>query len=113
MADTPNLVVIGGGPAGVAGALAARMRGAEVTVVERAHLGGTCVHAGCVPSAALRRAAGARRGAEAAGRFGIRVGEATTDWSTLHEWVSSTAAPASWAPDTSRPATGASRTPRS
>ncbi len=89
MADTPNLVVIGGGPAGVTAALTARMRGADVTVVERAHLGGTCVHAGCVPSAALRRAAGAKREAEAAGRFGIRVGDITTDWSALQGWVGS------------------------
>jgi dihydrolipoamide dehydrogenase len=89
MADTPHLVVIGGGPAGVAGALAARARGAEVTVVERARLGGTCVHAGCIPSAALRHAAGAKRGAETAGRFGIHVAEVTTDWSTLQGWVGS------------------------
>ena len=31
----------------------------------------------------------ARRGAEAAGRFGIHVGEVATDWSTLREWVGS------------------------
>jgi pyruvate/2-oxoglutarate dehydrogenase complex dihydrolipoamide dehydrogenase (E3) component len=31
----------------------------------------------------------ASRGAEAAGRFGIHVGEVATDWSTLPEWVGS------------------------
>lgn len=89
MADTRTLVVIGGGPAGVAGALVARMGGADVTVVERARLGGTCVHAGCVPSAALHRAARARREAESASRFGIGTGEVTTDWSALQGWVGS------------------------
>lgn len=89
MTETPDLVVIGGGPAGVAAALAARAEGASVTLVERSHLGGTCVHAGCVPSAALHRAARAKRDAEMAGRFGMRIGDVTVDWTALQGWVGS------------------------
>ena len=89
MTDTPDLMVIGGGPAGVAAALAARAQGATVTLVERSHLGGTCVHAGCIPSAALHRAARAKRDADMAGTFGIRITDATIDWSTLQGWVGS------------------------
>src|SRR6266545_4873552 len=70
----PDLVVVGGGPAGVAAALAGRRAGAEVVLVERGLLGGTCVHAGCIPSAAYHtataalddlRRAGASRASEA------------------------------------------------
>ena len=89
MTETPDLAVIGGGPAGVAAALAARAGGATVTLIERSHLGGTCVHAGCIPSAALHRAARAKREAEVAGRFGVRIGGVTVDWTALQGWVGS------------------------
>lgn len=89
MVDRANLIVIGGGPAGVAAALAARMLGAKVTVVERSHLGGTCVHGGCIPSAALHRAAHAKREAETGARFGIRADGVSVDWAALHAWVGS------------------------
>lgn len=52
-----DLLVIGGGSAAFAAAIAARDRGASVAVVERGTLGGTCVNVGCVPSKALIRAA--------------------------------------------------------
>jgi pyruvate/2-oxoglutarate dehydrogenase complex dihydrolipoamide dehydrogenase (E3) component len=49
-------VVIGGGPAGVAAALGARDLGAEVILIEREKLGGTCTNDGCVPTRALAKA---------------------------------------------------------
>nr|MBA3795137.1 FAD-dependent oxidoreductase [Rubrobacter sp.] len=42
-----ELVVIGGGPAGVTAALRARELGAEVVLIERDKLGGTCTNDGC------------------------------------------------------------------
>jgi flavin-dependent dehydrogenase len=48
-----ELVVIGGGPAGVTGALRARELEAEVILIEREKLGGTCTNDGCVPTRAL------------------------------------------------------------
>jgi dihydrolipoamide dehydrogenase len=45
-----DLLVVGGGAAGVAASLRARELGASVALVEQAHLGGTCLHRGCVPS---------------------------------------------------------------
>lgn len=53
MAETAELVIIGGGPAGYAAALRARERGLKPLLVERALLGGTCVHAGCIPTITL------------------------------------------------------------
>jgi pyruvate/2-oxoglutarate dehydrogenase complex dihydrolipoamide dehydrogenase (E3) component len=52
-----ELVIIGGGPAGVTAALRARELGAEVVLIERDKLGGTCTNDGCVPTRALAKAA--------------------------------------------------------
>ena len=50
-----NLVVIGGGPAGLVAARAAASMGAKVALVERGLLGGGCVNVGCIPSKAIIR----------------------------------------------------------
>ncbi|WP_279066237.1 FAD-dependent oxidoreductase, partial [Bilophila wadsworthia] len=54
-----KLTIIGGGPGGYTAAFAAAKAGVEVTLVERAHLGGTCLHTGCIPTKTLRSAADA------------------------------------------------------
>jgi pyruvate/2-oxoglutarate dehydrogenase complex dihydrolipoamide dehydrogenase (E3) component len=54
MADEFDVIVIGGGTAGLTAALAARHEGASVALVERdAQIGGDCTFNGCVPSKAL------------------------------------------------------------
>ncbi len=50
-----NLVVIGGGPAGLVAARVAASMGAKVALVERGLLGGGCVNVGCIPSKAIIR----------------------------------------------------------
>lgn len=52
-----DVIVIGGGPAGVMAALRARELGASVTLVEKGRLGGTCTNDGCVPTRVLAHAA--------------------------------------------------------
>lgn len=52
-----NLVVIGGGPAGLVAAAGAAGLGAKVALVERHLMGGDCLNYGCVPSKALLKAA--------------------------------------------------------
>ena len=52
-----DVIVIGGGPAGVTAALRARELGATVALVERGRLGGTCTNDGCVPTRVLAKAA--------------------------------------------------------
>jgi len=69
-----DLIVIGGGPAGVTAALRARELGASVALVERDRLGGTCTNDGCVPTRVLAKAARLRREAEQAPEYGL-VGE--------------------------------------
>jgi pyruvate/2-oxoglutarate dehydrogenase complex dihydrolipoamide dehydrogenase (E3) component len=52
-----DLVVLGGGTAGLVCAMGAAALGAKVAVVERHRLGGDCLNSGCVPSKALIRSA--------------------------------------------------------
>jgi pyruvate/2-oxoglutarate dehydrogenase complex dihydrolipoamide dehydrogenase (E3) component len=48
-----QVIVIGGGPAGVTAALRARELGAAVALIERGRLGGTCTNDGCLPTRVL------------------------------------------------------------
>ena len=52
-----DLLIIGSGSAAFAAAIKASELGAQVAMVERGTVGGTCVNVGCVPSKALLRAA--------------------------------------------------------
>lgn len=66
-----DIVVIGGGPAGVTAALRGRELGAEVALVERGRMGGTCLNDGCVPTRVLARAARFVRDAEQFPDYGL------------------------------------------
>jgi mercuric reductase len=52
-----RIAILGTGAAAMAAAITASERGAQVTLIERGTLGGTCVNVGCVPSKILIRAA--------------------------------------------------------
>jgi NAD(P) transhydrogenase len=57
MASTFDLLVIGSGPAGQKGAVAAAKLGKRVAIVDRKDLvGGCCLHTGTIPSKTLREA---------------------------------------------------------
>lgn len=66
-----DLVVIGGGTAGLVCAAGAAGLGARVALVERARLGGDCLNSGCVPSKTLLRSARAVREARAGAAVGV------------------------------------------
>jgi dihydrolipoamide dehydrogenase len=70
-----RIVVLGGGPAGDVAALRAAQLGATVALVEREHLGGTCLNWGCIPTKALLASADLLRKIRRAGEFGIDVPE--------------------------------------
>lgn len=75
-----DLLVIGGGTAGLIAATTAAGFGASVLMVERDRIGGDCLWTGCVPSKALLSAAHATHDARAAYRFGIRVADVDADF---------------------------------
>ncbi len=68
-----NLVVIGGGTAGLVAAAGAAGLGAKVALIEKHLLGGDCLNFGCVPSKALIRASRAAADVVRASDFGVRV----------------------------------------
>ena len=55
-ADT-SVIVIGGGPGGYVAAIRAAQLGAKVTLIEKQHLGGTCLNIGCIPTKCLLHSA--------------------------------------------------------
>ena len=77
---TFDVVIIGGGQAGIPLAWALAKKGLRVALAERKYLGGSCVNFGCTPTkaalASARVAQLARRGAE----FGLRIPEVSVDF---------------------------------
>ena len=82
---TQRVVVLGGGPAGDVAALRAAQLGADVTLIERAELGGTCLNWGCIPTKSLLAGADLLRKIRQAADFGIRVGEPEIDFPRMME----------------------------
>ena len=77
-----NLVVIGGGTAGLVCAAGAAGLGAKVALIERNLLGGDCLNVGCVPSKGVIRAARAAHEARNGTEFGVTLpGEAAINFS--------------------------------
>ena len=66
-----NLVVIGGGSAGLIAALIAATVRARVTLVERSAMGGDCLNTGCVPSKTLIRSAKIAHYQSTGSRYGL------------------------------------------
>ena len=81
MAEQFDVVIIGGGPAGYAAALYGASAGLNIALIEKAKVGGTCLHVGCVPAKELLETAAVRRAVESAASFGITVGEPSLDFS--------------------------------
>src|SRR5690606_23590711 len=82
MAETTeyDLIVIGGGPAGYAGAIRAGQLGKKVACIELERAGGTCLNWGCIPSKALLKSAELYRSIQKAETFGISVGSVSYDF---------------------------------
>ena len=57
MAQSFDLIVVGGGPGGYVAAIRAAQLKMKVALVEREHLGGICLNWGCIPTKALLRSA--------------------------------------------------------
>jgi dihydrolipoamide dehydrogenase len=71
--DGKKIIVIGGGPGGYVAALRAATLGADVTVVEKEHLGGTCLNWGCIPSKIMKNTADLLHKCRKASDLGIHV----------------------------------------
>jgi pyruvate/2-oxoglutarate dehydrogenase complex dihydrolipoamide dehydrogenase (E3) component/uncharacterized membrane protein YdjX (TVP38/TMEM64 family) len=82
-----NLIVIGGGSAGLVTAYIAAAVKAKVTLIEKHKLGGDCLNTGCVPSKALIRSAKFLSHTRRAEEFGCRSASADFSFAEVMERV--------------------------
>ena len=79
-----DMAVIGGGPGGYVAALKAGQMGANVALVEKEHLGGTCLNYGCIPSKALLASAELLHHVRHAADLGVELaGQVSANWTHI------------------------------
>jgi dihydrolipoamide dehydrogenase len=83
-----NVVVIGGGSAGLVTSYIAAAVKAKVTLVEKHKMGGDCLNTGCVPSKALIRSAKFLSHTQRAKEFGMQNASVNFDFGDVMERVS-------------------------
>lgn len=83
MSKEYDLVVLGGGTGGYIAAIRASQLGLKTALVEKAELGGTCLHRGCIPSKALLRSAEVLRQTKEATQFGVDVNQVTLNFTAV------------------------------
>lgn len=72
MSEIYDLIVIGGGSAGLVAAGGSAILGAKVALIEKNLLGGDCLYTGCVPSKTLIKSARFARQAKEAKKYGFQ-----------------------------------------
>src|ERR1700716_2646361 len=85
MAESFDVVVIGGGPGGYVAALRAAQLGAKTAIVEKDRFGGTCLVRGCIPTQALLQSAELYTQAKAGGPFGVVADKVGFDWTVAQK----------------------------
>ena len=78
-----DIIVIGAGPGGYAAALLASQRGKTVALVEKEHLGGTCLNWGCIPTKLYLGATAHLEGLHAQSRLRLCNGTIQMDMTAL------------------------------
>jgi dihydrolipoamide dehydrogenase len=80
VANSFDVIVLGGGPAGYVCAIRCAQLGLSTAVVERDKMGGVCVNIGCIPTKALLHSAHLAHALQTAAEFGITAGDVKTDY---------------------------------
>jgi dihydrolipoamide dehydrogenase len=81
VANTFDVIIVGGGPAGYVCAIRSAQLGLATAVIERDKLGGVCVNIGCIPTKALLHSAYvANIVSHDAKELGVEVGAVKTDY---------------------------------
>ena len=78
-----DLIVVGSGPGGYVTAIRASQLGLKTAIVEKENLGGVCLNWGCIPTKALLKSAQVFEYINHAEDYGIKVSDATTDFSAV------------------------------
>jgi mercury(II) reductase len=87
MSPDYDVLVIGGGAAGLSAAGIATNLGAKTAMIEREALGGDCTWTGCVPSKTLLKAAKVVQQARQAHKYGLTDHEMSVDFGGVMEHV--------------------------
>ena len=74
MSHREKLAIIGGGPAGYVGSIRGAQLGAEVTLIEKKEVGGTCLNVGCIPTKTLTSTAHLYTLMKKSSNWGIEAG---------------------------------------
>ncbi len=86
MSNQFDIVVIGAGPGGYIAALKGAAMGANVAIVEKHYLGGTCLNYGCIPSKALLASSELLHKIHQASSLGVTVdGAVSFDWPRIQK----------------------------
>ncbi|HOC49717.1 MAG: dihydrolipoyl dehydrogenase [Verrucomicrobia bacterium] len=79
-----TIAILGAGPGGYIAALKAAQMGARVVLVEKDHLGGTCLNNGCIPSKAILGSAELMHRIQHAAAMGLEVPAGTVaNWGKI------------------------------
>jgi dihydrolipoamide dehydrogenase len=85
LAQEYDLVILGGGTGGYVAAIRASQLGLKTAIVEKAKLGGTCLHKGCIPSKALLRSAEVFATAKHSEDFGVVTSDVSINFGKVQE----------------------------
>lgn len=88
--NTYDLIVIGGGAAGLTASRTSIHLGLKVALIEKGRVGGDCTWAGCVPSKALIAAAKLAHSAREGARLGVQVGDVRINFAQVMRHVHET-----------------------
>lgn len=80
-----KVLIVGGGPGGYVAALRAAQLGADVTLIEKDSLGGTCLNVGCIPAKVLLHTTELYQTVLRGARIGLKVDNITVDWPALQK----------------------------
>ncbi len=81
-----DAIVLGAGPGGYLAAERLAGAGKKVLLVEKGHLGGTCLNVGCIPTKTLLACAKHYHAALDGERFGVKAEKVTFDWAAMQAW---------------------------
>ena len=85
MADSYDVIVIGGGPGGYHAAIRSAQLGLRTAVVERDKPGGRCLNYACIPAKTMLHTAEIFDHAQNSADLGVTVKDASLDWKALGE----------------------------
>ena len=80
-----KVVVIGAGPGGYVAAIRLAQLGAEVILIEKDKLGGTCLNVGCIPTKVLLHCAEVVANLGEAQELGVKVDSSSINWDKVQE----------------------------